>query len=84
MQLPKQVQLAAKADTIARLRYKAAQNRYMVGKIDITNLFIAQNEKDQARQGFISALSDFWTGWYELRQMTLYNFQTGKAISYDE
>ena len=83
MQLPKQVQLAAKADTIAQLRYNVAQDRYMIGKIDITNLFIAQNEKDQARRGYISALREFWTGWYELRQMTLYDFQTGKPISYD-
>ncbi len=56
MQLPKQVQLAAKADTIAPLRYNVAQDRYLIGKIDITNLFIAQNEKDQARRSYISAL----------------------------
>ncbi len=82
MQLPKQVQLAAKADTIARLRYNVAQDRYLIGKIDITNLFIAQNEKDQARRSYISALQDFWTGWYEIRQLTLFDFQTGKPISY--
>lgn len=83
MQLPKQVQLAAKADTIATLRYNVAQNRYLIGKIDITNLFIAQNEKDQARQGYIRALRDFWTGWYQLRRMTLFDFQKEKAITYD-
>ncbi len=83
MQLRGQALLAAKADTIAQRRYQVAQNRYMIGKIDITNLFIAQNEKDSARQAYIRALRNFWTGWYELRQLTLYNFKENKPITYD-
>ncbi|MDZ7683557.1 MAG: TolC family protein [Fodinibius sp.] len=83
LQLRGQVQLAAKADTIAQRRYEVAQNRYLIGKIDITNLFIAQNEKDSARQAYIRALRTFWTGWYDLRQLTLYNFRENQPISYD-
>lgn len=83
MQLPDQVQLAAKADTIAMRRYDVAQNRYLIGKIDITNLFIAQNEKDSARREYIRALSDFWQGYYQLRQLTLYDFSAQKPITYE-
>lgn len=83
LQLRGQVLLAAQADTIAQRRYQVAQNRYLIGKIDITNLFIAQNEKDSARQGYIRALRTFWTGWYELRQLTLYNFREDRPITYD-
>lgn len=82
LQLKDQVLLAAKSDTIAQRRYNVAQNRYLIGKIDITNLFIAQNEKDAARQEYIRALRDFWTGWYELRELTLYNFQQNEPIRY--
>ena len=82
LQLRGQVLLAAKSDTIAQRRYQVAQNRYLIGKIDITNLFIAQNEKDAARREYIRALSDFWTGWYNLRQLTLYDFRKNEPISY--
>ena len=82
LQLRDQVLLAAQSDTIAQRRYEVAQNRYLIGKIDITNLFIAQNEKDSARQGYIRALRDYWTGWYELRQLTLYNFREDRPITY--
>ncbi len=82
LQLKDQVLLAAQSDTIAQRRYQVAQNRYLIGKIDITNLFIAQNEKDAARQEYIRALRDFWTGWYELRQLTLYDFQKDEPIEY--
>jgi len=83
LQLRKQVLLAAQADTIAQRRYQVAQNRYLIGKIDITNLFIAQNEKDSARQAYIRALRTFWTGLYQLRKLTLYDFKDDEPITYD-
>ena len=82
LQLKDQVLLAAQSDTIAQRRYQVAQNRYLIGRIDITNLFIAQNEKDAARREYIQALRDFWTGWYNLRRLTLYDFQNNQPIQY--
>jgi outer membrane protein TolC len=83
LQLKDQVLLAAQSDTIAQRRYDVAQNRYLIGKIDITNLFIAQNEKDAARQAYIQTLGDYWIGWYALRQLTLYNFRDDEMITYE-
>lgn len=83
LQLRGQVLLAAQADTIAQRRYQVSQNRYLIGKINITDLFIAQNEKDQARQAYIRALREFWTGWFDIRQLTLYDFQQNQPITYD-
>lgn len=82
LQLRAQALISAQADTIAQRRYDVAQNRYLIGKIDITNLFIAQEEKDSARQGYIRALRTFWTGWYNLRGLTLYDFQKDEPITY--
>lgn len=73
-QLQVQMQLAAKADTIAIRRYEVAKNRYLIGKIDITNLQIAQNEKDNARAGYIAVLRQFWVAYYQLRRSTLFDF----------
>lgn len=83
LQLRDQVLLAAKADTIAQRRYDSAQNRYLIGKISITDLFIAQQDRDSARQSYIQALRDFWSGLYNLRELTLYDFRRNQPISYD-
>src|SRR5512137_1580155 len=48
--LREQVAVAAKSDTIAQRRFDVAKDRYVIGKIDIPILFIAQSEKDNARQ----------------------------------
>ncbi len=78
--LQNQVLIAAKADTIANRRFAVSKNRYLVGKIDITDLFDAQREKDSARQNYIQTLGDYWEKYYELRQMTLYDFREGKTL----
>ncbi|MEX0724249.1 MAG: TolC family protein [Gracilimonas sp.] len=82
-QLRSQVDLAEISDEIAERRYEVAKNRYLIGKIDITNLFIAQNEKDSARRSYIQSLRNYWTGYYNLRRLTLYDFEANAPIVLD-
>lgn len=78
-----QVELAESSDNIAERRYDVAKNRYLIGKIDVTNLFIAQNEKDSARRNYIQAMRSYWTGYYNLRRLTLFDFEKEMPITYD-
>jgi outer membrane protein TolC len=75
-----QVRVAAKADTIGQRRFDVAKDRYMIGKIDIPILFIAQDEKDGARRNHIQTLRDFWVSYFRVRRLTLYDFTAGKPI----
>lgn len=80
LQLQKQVPISAKADTIASRRFLVAKNRYMIGKIDMNSLFIAQNEKDQALQSYIQKLKSYWIAYYTMRRLTLYDFEKGRPF----
>ena len=73
-QLQQQVVIDAKADTVAARRFEVAKNRYIIGKIFITDLFDAQREKDGSRRGYIQTLQQFWTAYFNLRRLTLYDF----------
>lgn len=75
-----QIEITQKSDVVALERYTVAQNRYLIGKIDITNLAIALNEKDNAKRSYIAALKAFWTAYYNLRRLTLYDFATQKPL----
>lgn len=70
-----QLEIAAKADTIAQLRYEVTKQRFLVGKIDALDLNIASTEKDVARRGFIAALRNYWEQYYAIRKITLYDFE---------
>ena len=75
-----QLEITKKSDEVALKRYNVAQNRYLIGKIDITNLNIALTEKDNAKRGYITALRLFWTAYYDLRRLTLYDFAERKYL----
>ena len=75
-----QIEITKKSDEVAQERYNVAQNRYLIGKIDITNLNIALREKDDAKRSYLQALKSFWTAYYDLRRLTLYDFANGKLL----
>ena len=72
--------IAAKADTVAQKRFEVAKNRYLVNKIDIDNLYIAQSERDGALRAYIDALRGYWAAYYRLRRLTLYDFAERRPI----
>jgi len=76
----RQLAISAKADTVASKRFEVAKNRYVIGKIGISDLFIAQNEKNQALTAYIQSLRNVWTGYYHLRRVTLYDFVTKSEL----
>jgi outer membrane protein TolC len=82
-QLATSLDISAKADTIAQRRYEMAKNRYLIGKIDITNLTIAQQEKDDALVNYLQSLQQYWVAWYSLRRATLFDFAIGQKIQPD-
>jgi len=72
--------LSASADTVAEKRFQVAYNRYVIGRISIDNLYIAQTEKDQARTQYVQALRNYWQTYYRLRRVTLFDFERGQVI----
>lgn len=79
-QARRNLELSATADTVARKRFDIAYNRYVIGRISVDNLYIAQNEKDQARNAYVQAVSRYWDAYYRLRRLTLYDFVKGEGI----
>ena len=72
--------ISAKADTVAAKRFEVAYNRYVIGRIAIDNLYMAQSEKDQALMQYGQALRSHWLAYYRLRRLTLYDFERGAPI----
>ncbi len=75
-----QIEITKKSDEVAQERYNVAQNRYLIGKIDITNLNIALKEKDDAKRSYVQALKSFWIAYYDLRRLTLYDFASKQLL----
>ncbi|MEO8636242.1 MAG: TolC family protein [Gemmatimonadales bacterium] len=79
-QARRNLSLSAKADTVAGRRFDVAYNRYVIGRIAIDNLYLAQSEKNGAVTQYVQALRGYWTAHYRLRLVTLFDFEAGQEI----
>lgn len=77
-----QLDIASKSNVVAQKRYDIAAERYKIGKISITDLNIALQEKDAARGTQVDALRNFWEALYQLRKNTLYDFVSDTPIEH--
>jgi len=75
---------AEKAQEIALKRYEITKKRYVLGKITITDLNIAQEEKDKAVVDYLNSLEKFWVDYYTLRRLTLYDFKEDEKITIED
>jgi len=78
-----QVAIASKADTIADLRYEVTKQRFLIGKIDVLDLNVALEEKDRSRRDYVESLRNYWDYYYDLRGLTLFDWQKGVKLSED-
>ena len=68
-------------DQIAQERYQICLEKFANATLSVTELNTAQTEKDNAATRYISNLRSYWSYYYEIRRMCLYDFITGKDIS---
>jgi outer membrane protein TolC len=75
-----QVAISAKADTIAQLGFNVTMQRFLIDKVDVIRLNSARNSLDAARRSYINALRRYWTSYYGIRQLTLYDFENDRPL----
>jgi outer membrane protein TolC len=78
-----QVLSRAKADTIAQMGYDVTQQRFLIGRVDVTKLNLARNDQETARRAYINALRTYWNYYYTIRQLTLFDFEKRITLSED-
>ena len=77
------LQIANEADKIAEKRYNTNVETFMIGKISTLDLNDSQLKKDEARQKHINELYAYWSYYYQIRSLTLWDFTDNTGIDAD-
>ena len=75
--------VSRRAAAIAQERYGLVMDKFRSGKASVTDLNTARGERDDAVQKYIRDISSFWSYYYTLRKLTLYDFLTGEDLTVD-
>lgn len=77
------VHIAARTDATAQRRADVARRLYLLGQSTILDLNASITEKDSARRNYVTALYDYWSLYYTLRSLTLYDFVQDQPLEED-
>ncbi|GEM_PF-5420 len=75
-----QLEISRQADRIAEKRYNTTIETFLIGKISVLDLNDAQRSKDESKLKHISELHQYWNYYYNIRSITLYDYQTGSNL----
>ncbi|MET0466277.1 MAG: TolC family protein [Chitinophagaceae bacterium] len=75
-----ELQFSASADSIAQARYDQATLSYRSGMLALTDLAIAQQEKDAAKKMRLNLERRLWELHFRIRQITAFDFATGREL----
>ncbi|MEN7549822.1 TolC family protein [Rapidithrix thailandica] len=79
----KLVNSALQAADIAEQAYELTKKRFVLGKTDVLQLNSASQTRQDAQEGFIRAVYTLWQLYYEVQQLTLYDFRKEQPLSID-
>ncbi|MDO5608390.1 MAG: TolC family protein [Capnocytophaga sp.] len=80
------IRSAEEALHLASEAYQQTQERFIIGKVDINSLTLANDRHQQAQRNYVSAVRNYWLSYYKIRKYTLYDFEKEDVIqvSFDD
>lgn len=75
-----QMQIAHETSDMAQQRYNIARQKYSLGTLSYTDFNNAQLEKDRAILDYVNNLRSYWSSYYLIRRLTLFDFENNKKI----
>jgi outer membrane protein TolC len=77
------VKSAFETREVAKQAFEINKQRFLIGKVDVNSLTLALSRQDQATLAYLNALRYYWSYYYTLRELTLYDFEANKPLEQD-
>lgn len=79
-----QLDISKETSELAQRRYNIAKQKYSLGSISYTDFNNAQLDKDRAVTDYIYNIQNYWSLYYLIRRLTLFDFESNKNIEFTD
>jgi outer membrane protein TolC len=73
--------ISERAYRLSQENHRMAAEKFALGKISVVDLNAAQQEQYVSLQRYYSSISSVWIGYFELRMLTLYDFEKQQPLT---
>lgn len=74
---------ALRTSEISKESYELTKKRFLSGRIDLLKLASARKAWQSSSENYIKSLQNYWTLYYQVQQLTLYDFLNKKELTED-
>jgi outer membrane protein TolC len=74
------IRSAEEAMELANLAYNTTKERFIIGRADINSLTLSLNRQKEARKNYVVSMKSYWTSFYKIRRLTLYDFDKQQTL----
>lgn len=75
---------AEEAMGLAKMAYEQTQERFIIGKADISSLTLSTSRRQEAQRNYVTALKNYWQSYFKIRRLTLFDFEKGAPIEAED
>ena len=75
--------ISRRADEIASKRYSTNVETFLIGRISTLDLNDSRVNKDAARRDYVNQLYLYWSYYYQLRALTLWDYASDAPVDID-
>jgi outer membrane protein TolC len=76
-----QMNIAEEANDLAQKLYNISKEKYAAGSMRYTDFNNAQQEKDRAAIDYLNNLHIYWSLYFTIRKITLFDFENSRNIT---
>lgn len=81
--LKHRAEIALRSNELQQRKYELTLEQFYEGTASINTLNLSMKDKDEARRDYIKALGDYWWTYFEIRRLTLFDFEQQKLLVRD-
>ena len=76
----KQIQNTRESLSLSEKRFEITRQRFLLGNVDLLKLTTAIQARNQAQVSYLLSLEEYWRNYYQIRQLTLYDFERQERL----
>ena len=77
------VENALRAAEISEEAYQLTKKRFILGNVDVLKLNASAEARQQEKESYIDALYNLWRVYYEIQELTLFDYGKNTPLSAD-
>jgi outer membrane protein TolC len=63
--------------------FEVTKQRFLIGRISVLELNNADTRKDQNRRAYVQSLQNYWSYYYNIRSLALFDFVNRRPLETD-